>query len=254
MGAAGTERRVVVALALALAVIASCANPPVEVASGPSTVTAPSGSSGASTGSPGSEVGGSAPPAFAIENCPVRDEAFCEVAVVAVNAVVSGDAEAIVGISRPGTYDCDGIQSDFFPDCGPNVVLEGYTFTSGMFPMMTIEVLSETDYLSRLQGMFASVDHEFTDEHGGGSPTVLGVKKCGGSWTIVWTVALSENGAPAERTGASFEFVTADLESDDWFTEGLWLTPLSFPGDLGDSDGHELDRIGCDDVAVPWPS
>jgi len=42
---------------------------------------------------------------FALTDCPVPDEAFCGVAVVAVNAIASGDAAALVELSRPDTYD-----------------------------------------------------------------------------------------------------------------------------------------------------
>lgn len=77
------------------------------------------------------------------------------------------------------------------------------------------------------------------------------MKKCGGSWTITWTAAFSEAGAPAERMGASCEFVIEDLGSDEWFTEGLWLTPLRDPGDVVSGGDFSLDEIACDDPTMP---
>jgi hypothetical protein len=158
-------------------------------------------------------------------------------------------------VSRPGVYECAGIQSDFFPGCATDDVLEGYTFATGLFPTtMTIDVLSKADYLHRLEAMFASVDASYSDEHGGGRPTVVGVKKCGGDWNITWTAAISEPGAPAERMGANLGFVLEDVGSDEWFTEGLWLTPLRYPGSPAFESEMKLDDIACKGPTSRWPS
>jgi hypothetical protein len=80
------------------------------------------------------------------------------------------------------------------------------------------------------------------------------VKKCGGDWTVAWTVAISEEGAPAERMGAFFGFILEDLESDEWSTEGLWLIPLRYPGDPAFEGEPKLGEIACRSPTMPWPT
>jgi hypothetical protein len=190
----------------------------------------------------------------------VHDEAFCEVATETVNAIVSGDVDALVDVSRTETYDCDGIQSDFFPACGPNVVLDGYIFSTGLFPIdLTMDVLSETAYRQRLESLFDSVDIGFVDDRGDGSPTVLGVKDCGG-WSITWTAAVRTADGSTERMGASFAFVTDVVRSHEWYTEGVWLMPLRYPAGMGlgagpAPDANEmLDELACQRPTRPWRS
>jgi hypothetical protein len=227
-------RRIGIAIALVVSGLAACADPP----------------EGSSGGSPSDTPNPAV--TFALDGCPVPDEAFCETALVAVNGIAAGDAEALVAVSRPDEFDCGGIQSDFFPGCETDDVLEGYTFWTGLFPMWRIEVLSKADYLGRLEAMFAAVDASYVDEHGDGAPRVLGVKKCGGSWTITWTVAISDAGAPAERMGALLEFTVPDLGSEEWGTNGLVLLPLAYPETGYDEGEPSLDEIGCDDSTLPW--
>jgi hypothetical protein len=204
-------------------------------------------------GSSASELPNPATQTFALEDCPIPDEAFCETALVAVNAIATGDAKALVAVSRPEEIDCAGGQPDFFPDCETDDVLEGYWFATGLFPLLTIEVLSKADYLDSMEAVFANVDGSYVDEHGDGAPRVVGVKKCGGSWTITWTVAVSQAGTPAERMGAFFEFGTR-LGPDDWGTSGLWLLPLAYPETGYDEGEPSLDEIGCDDTTMTWGS
>ena len=138
-------------------------------------------------------------------------------------------------------------------------MLEGYLFTLGAFPMMTVDVLTEATYRERLQAMFDSVDTSFVDGRGGGSPQVLGVKECGG-WTITWTAAMRAADGSTERMAAFFSFVTEDLVSNEWYTEGLWLMPLSHaPGSELEPEptpGNDplLDDLACDGPTRPWRS
>ena len=192
----------------------------------------------------------------ALADCPVDDEAFCRVGVEMVNAIEAGDAETIVQLSRSNEYDCSRIQSDLFPGCvTTDVVLDGYTFAY-VFPSAwpTTDVLSRADYLARLEVMFASVDISYEDKNGGGAPAVVGVKKCGGGWTITWTAAWSDDGAPVQRMAGFFEFVVQDLGSDEWFTEGAWTMPLAYPESDWFREGDPpLDEIACGDPTMPWP-
>jgi hypothetical protein len=242
VGASGAHIVFVVA-SVVLAGLTACGTTSEEDARRPSNATAsvPSASAAPST----------VVPTFALEDCPVPDEAFCEAAVVTVNAIAAGDAEALVGVSGPNEYDCSGLPREFFPGCGSAEVLEGYIVSTGQFPKMTIDVLPKADYLDRLTGLFASVDAGYEDEVGDGRPSVIGVKKCGGSWTITWTAALPSGDEPAERMGAYFEFVTTGPETDDWFTEGLVLTPLHYPGHA--QFDPSIDEIGCGEPTMPWP-
>jgi hypothetical protein len=190
--------------------------------------------------------GGHSTATYALKDCPVSDRGVCKVAVVTVNAIADEDASAIVSISRPLVIRCGGVPSEFYPDCTTDDdVLKGYVFTTGMFPKMTIDVLGEAHFLARLQDLFQSVDRTI------GIPIVLGIKRCGGSWTLTWVAPLREAGGRTERMGGFFEFVTEDRGSDTWFTEGLILMPLRIPaGSVADP----ADRIACDDPAAPWPS
>jgi hypothetical protein len=198
-------------------------------------------------------AGGPATEIFALDDCPIQDRGFCEVGVVTVNAIVAGDAEALVGVSRPREYDCGGIVREIFPGCETAEVLNGYLFSTGSYPTtMTVDVLSQGEYLDRLQRLFASVDAGYEDTDGDGGPSVIGIKKCGGSWTVAWTAAVRDGDEPAERTGAFFEFVTSGPDTDDWYTEGSVLVPLRAPG--FPAAGVSLDQVGCGGTTMIWPS
>jgi hypothetical protein len=172
------------------------------------------------------------------------------VAAPTVNSIAGGNAEGIVSVSRPAEYDCSGIVRELFPGCETAEVLEGYAFASGPFPG-THDVLSKTDYLDRLVALFASIDADYRDKDGDGGPSVLGIKKCGGSWNITWTAAIRNPGEPAERMGAFFEFVSDGPDSDVWYTEGLWLMPLEYPNT---GVNLSLEEIACDAPTLSWPS
>lgn len=246
-GWSGAVAKIGLFTAVALVTLTSCADP--EASDQPISRGSSSPSAKASTSWVAEK--------FALTDCPVPDEAFCGVAVVAVNAIASGDAAALVELSRPDAYDCDVVMYEFFPGCvTTDVVLDGYAFTSGTFPKLTTEVLSEKDYLHRLEAMFASVDPSYSDEHGSGATRVVGVKKCGGDWTITWTAAMSQGGAPSQRMAGFFGFVVEELGSDEWFTPGPWVIPLAYPeGEPFPPQGDPpLDEIGCGEPTLPWPS
>jgi Tol biopolymer transport system component len=189
--------------------------------------------------------------AFALEDCPVRDVAFCKVAVDVANAIASGDAETIIRNSRPDRFDCDVSVAATHPGCETQDVLEGYSVLSfDRGPV--IDVLPEQAYRDRLDALFSTVDPAFSDGHGGGSPEVLGVGECGGgAYDVAWTAGVTEADGTSERILASFEFSRV---AGPWMIE-LWvvglleaaLSPLDEPEDL-------IASMGCDAASTPWPT
>lgn len=179
------------------------------------------------------------------------DPEFCRVAVKVVNAIVSGDTQTLVRQSRPERFDCDDILADLFPACETDDVLQGYSIIG--VDLMS-EVLPEDAYRERLNAIFSNVDPSFSDDYGGGSPEVLGIGRCGGdTYSVAWTAGVSEDGAPAERVLASFEFsrVAGPWLIELWLVDRLetWQTLLPF-----DAVEDIISSIGCDASSTPWPA
>lgn len=154
---------------------------------------------------------------FSTAGCPVEDEAFCEPAAAAANALVAGDAARLVELSKVDRFPCDEVPVELFPDCAPGKTLEGHAFFTADFQ---VRVLSPASYRERLADLFERVDPGYSDSHGSGGLKILGVGTCGPSdperrsYHIGATAALrDESGTTAERWFESLEFV---------FREGEW--------------------------------
>ncbi len=173
---------------------------------------------------------------------------------MAVNAIAADDADAIVRLGRPAVLDCRHIPSESFPGCGTHNVLEGYSVITASPKNRTpsfvsVDVLSRRAYEDRLRSLFANVDGSFSDQHGGGEPTVLGVGKCGGSPSIAWTAGMSQTSEPAGRMYATLEFSLGD---DGWKIDAMALYPPANWDALGPFADELLKELGCNAASNPW--
>ena len=193
------------------------------------------------------------PERFALEDCPVPDPEFCGIAVRVANAIAAGDTQTLVRLSRSDRFECEDIQADLFSACETNDVLQGHSVVGAD---LTSEVLPEAAYVDRLEEIFSNVVPTFSDDHGSGSPQVLGIGRCGGdTYDIAWTAGVGERDATAERILASFEF---SRTSGPWLIE-LWVVDSletfrrlwSTPPDSGEGI---IESIGCDAASTPWPA
>jgi hypothetical protein len=193
-------------------------------------------------------TGSTAAASFSPDGCPVQDERFCVRASAAANALVAGDAASLFDLSFSQRFDCDEVETQFFPACESNDRLAGYSVVGADF---RIEVLDPGAYRSQLRAVFGAIDPSFSDEHGGGAPQVLGVGTCGPpepgrrSYHLVWTAAASQGGAEPDRLIGSFEFVL-----DEEWVIGLWF--LDTLDGWGEVYSDPFAEAGCAGGRSPW--
>ena len=134
---------------------------------------------------------------------------------------MDADVAVLIGLSRPDRFVCSELPTDVFPACAQGDVLRGYPVASAE-PIF--EVLRPASYRSQVEAILTNADASHGDAHGSGAITVLGVGTCGPeeierrSYHLGMTMAVSEEGAPAERLLGSFEFSHRDGR---WWI-GLW--------------------------------
>ena len=182
--------------------------------------------------------------------CPVEDEAFCEVATEAANALVAGDDQALLALSRQDTIVCDDVVIEYFPQCEAGATLHGYGLSG---PQFIVDLVGEEAYVDHLDEITDRVDPAFTDELGDGAVRILGVGTCGPdepsrrTYHLAWTAAYRSDDGEAERILGSFEFT---LDDD-------WRIALTYAGTIGDWQAEHpdaLDEAFCEAAQTPWTS
>ena len=188
--------------------------------------------------------------AYDLSSCPVADEEFCETAVQAIEALQEHDVEALFALSREDRLVCADLATEYFPGCKTKRVLEGYGLSGANF---TVDVVEGRLYLEQLHDVVSNFDPFFSDEFGDGRVQVIGVGTCGPdvprrrSYHLAWTAAVSEEGAPAERLLASFEFTfRRHWRIALWYLDPLkkWVTEQTEP----------LQLAFCEAGRSPWPT
>jgi hypothetical protein len=176
------------------------------------------------TSAPTSAAATAPPPTRLAEpGCPVDDADVCRSALVAANALLSGDPAALRGVSAVETFTCDDMPAGIVPACRPGAVLRGH----GLYSVASkISVVVPGDYPRWLDDLFGRVTPDFGDDRGPGRVVVLGVGTCGPadpqrrSYHLAFTAALTgPAGEPARRWLGSLEFV---------LREGRWVTALMY--------------------------
>lgn len=185
---------------------------------------------------------------FSPSGCPVDDAALCERAVAAADALVAGDVDRLVELSRLEPFACDELPPDLFPDCAPGQALEGHAFSTSE---PRIRILQPQEYRSRLAGLLERVDPDYSDERGSGELQVRGVGTCGPddpagrSYHLAFTAGLTEEGEESRRWLGSLELVSR---------EGEWVVGLLLV-DSVEAWGRELAdpfaETACGNVR-PW--
>jgi hypothetical protein len=192
------------------------------------------------------------PPSTVVDGagCPVEDEAFCDVATEAANALAAGDDEALLGLSRVDTIDCDVVAVEYFPECDTNAVLRGYGLSD---PEFLVDLVDERAYIDHLDTITGSVDPSFSDELGDGALRVIGVGTCGPdvpgrrTYHLAWTAAHRRADSDAERVLGSFEFTFAD----DW---RIALTYMGTFAEWRTEHADPLHEAFCQAGRTPWRS
>ena len=209
-------------------------------------VLAPSSSETAATTTSASPIG---PLTYDMSKCPVDDEAFCETAVDAVEALQAADTDRLFALSREDRLVCARVNQDYFPGCETQEVLVGHGSSGANF---SVEVLDDETYREHLDAILTNLDPSFSDELGDGSVRVIGVGTCGPdiprrrTYHLAWTAAVSEQGAPAERVLGSFEFTF----EDDWRIALWYLDTL----DEWEAEQPEtLELAFCEAGRSAWP-
>jgi hypothetical protein len=145
----------------------------------------------------------------------VSDDAFCDTATRIGRALLERDAAALLKLGRSDTIECAKVAREYFPQCADADVLTGYGVSVADF---IVEIVPRSAYSRRLEDVVSGIDPAFTDELGGGSPTVIGVGTCGPdiperrTYHVAWTAAIDDGGG-AERYLASFE---VGFDGEDW--------------------------------------
>ena len=181
--------------------------------------------------------------------CPAADEAFCDTATAAANALASKYAAGLVELSRVDTIDCAEVRQEYFPQCGTDDVLVGHGFSDAD---LTVELLTEAAYRERLETITSGLDAAFTDQLGDGSVRVIGVGTCGPdvpgrrTYHLAWTAGLSDDDNAPHRVLGSFEF-TFD---SDW---RIALTYLDMLERWETEQSNPLTDSFCEAGRTPWP-
>ena len=95
--------------------------------------------------------------------CPAADEAFCETATHAANALASKNAGELVELSRADTIDCADVLQEYFPQCRTGDVLEGHGLSDAD---LIVELVSQDAYRERLDTITGGLDAAFSDSSG----------------------------------------------------------------------------------------
>jgi hypothetical protein len=175
-------------------------------------------------------------PTFSRAGCPVSDDAFCDTATRIGRALLERDAAALLGLSRSDTIDCAKVAREYFPGCADADALTGYGLASADF---IVEIVPRSAYARRLEDVVSGIDPAFTDELGGGSPTVIGVGTCGPAiprrrtYHLAWTAAIDDGGG-VERHLGSFEvgFDGRDWKVILWYLDTLEAWEMEQPDPL----------------------
>ena len=188
------------------------------------------------------------PAAFEASGCPIDDAEACHALSTAATALSSANVAALARLSRSDRFECADLLTEIFPACVEAGVLRGHAVASSA-PIF--EVLSPSAYRSQLQAILRHVDPSFSDDHGTGSIEILGVGTCGPadlpsrSYHLGMTMAVSENGAPAERLLGSFELIYRDGRwwISVWYLDTLEAWTRSSP--------DPFSTIACGNM-LPW--
>ncbi len=180
--------------------------------------------------------------------CPIEDEAFCEVATEAANALAAGDEQALLGVSRIDTIVCDDVATEYFPECETSAVLHGYGLSD---PHFLVHLVSESAYVEHLGTITGRVDPSFSDEFGDGALRIIGVGTCGPNipgrrtYHLAWTAAYRQADGKTERVLGSFEFI---------FNED-WRIALTYVGTLAEWRSEQADPLHeafCEAGRTSW--
>lgn len=189
-------------------------------------------------------------PTFTAEGCPVDDPGFCEEAAFLANALVLGDADAVLQRFRLERYDCRDLDPELFPQCAEDSGLKGRGYLIGTH-LDEFFVQEPDDFAETLFFFVESVDPEYQDELGGSAMRILGVSTCGSaedtSHHVVYLVGLKdpESTLPGDRFLGTYEFVER---------EGAWQIGATYVGLYTDWQlvlDDPLADIACGDV-LPW--
>jgi hypothetical protein len=195
--------------------LGACAADP-DASSSPRAVGTPSASTSAQP----------TPPTYGVSSCPVADEAFCGTAVEVIEALRAQDADRLFELSREDRLVCAELNTEFFPGCATDDILEGHGLSG---PNFVVEVVDEDAYRGKLDATVSAIDESFTDEQGDGDVAVVGVGTCGPdipgrrTYHLAWTAAASEPGGQPKRLLGSFELTF----QDDWRIALWYLGPLT---------------------------
>jgi hypothetical protein len=237
-------------LAIALVSAAACGYDPGPVRPGVSGLTGITGATGATASSPSAVPTGptTTNATFTVDGCPVDDPAFCEQASFLANALVLGDADAVLRLFRRERLDCSDLDVSRFPECEENDRLNGYvigTYQGESF------VLNPRQLSGTIAFFVTSVDPEYQDDLGDSRMRILGVSTCGtgedASHHVVYLVGLKdpESTLPGDRFLGTYEFV----ERDDEWAIGATYVGLYTDWQLVLDD--PLEQIACGDI-LPW--
>lgn len=237
---------------VALVALAACGYDPGPVRPGVSGITGLTGATGITGSTAPAATGSTGPtgtaPSFVVEGCPVDDPAFCEQAAFLANALVVGDADAVVRLFRDQRLDCADLDVARFPECEENDRLKGYvigTYQGENF------VLNPRQLSGTLAFFVGSVDPDYQDDLGGSAMRILGVSTCGSgadtSHHVVYLVGLKdpESTLPGDRFLGTYEFVQ---RGDEW---AIGATHVGLYTDWQLVLDEPLEQIACSDVR-PW--
>jgi hypothetical protein len=144
--------------------------------------------------------------------CPIEDEDFCEVAVEVVDALVAGDVDRLLDLSRIDTVVCAEVTADYFPGCAEADTVTGHGVSDAG---LLVTMLDPGAYRQRLEAVVDTIDPSFIDPLGDGAVRLLGVGTCGPdqpgrrSYHLAWTAATRSDAEPRRMVG-SFELTYAD--------------------------------------------
>ena len=186
-------------------------------------------------------------------HCPVDDPAFCEAASDVRDALLAGDAAAVVELSRPDTIDCSEVAREYFPGCAEADVLEGHGRRDAG---LTVELVDTDEYTATIAELLAAIDPSYEDELGDGSMQLIGVGTCGPdepgrrTYHLAWTAAPSgTDGGAATRVLGSFEFGSRS-PNDEW---RITLTYVDTLEAWESAQADPLRAAFCAAGRSPWP-
>lgn len=176
------------------------------------------------------------------------DPAFCDQASFLANALVLGDADAVLQLFRAGRYDCRDLDPELYPQCSEDDLLKGYvlgTYQDESF------VQPPKRFERTLAFLVEAVDPEYEDEFGGSAMRILGVSTCGKGAEVrhhvVYLVGLNdpESTLPGDRFLGTYRFT----ERDDGWAIDETLVGLYTDWQLALDD--PISEIACGDIR-PW--